>query len=175
VVCKDIKDLEKVFGKMRTQHGPKITFLGINFNFSIKGKVIVEMISYLNKIIKEFNGKVWSFKTPARENLFQVNKNSSSLLSKGREHFHHIVVKLLFVIKRARPDLHTAVSFMTTQVLNSTEQDSSKLKRIIGYLNSTLHLVLTLEVNSAIICKWWINAAFGVHIDFKSHIGTTFC
>ena len=42
------------------------------------------------------------------------------------------------------------------------------------YLNGMKHKVLTIHTKGSInIIKWYVNASFAVHLDFKSHIGTS--
>ena len=44
---------------------------------------------------------------------------------------------------------------------------------MLKYLESTKDLVLTLEADKGdiLLCKWYPDAAFAVHSDFKSHTG----
>ena len=39
------------------------------------------------------------------------------------------------------------------------------------YLNGTKHKVLTLGAEDLRVIKWYVDAAFAVHPDFKSHTG----
>eukprot|EP01037_Dinobryon_pediforme_P019075 gene19075-19430_t len=73
--------------------------------------------------------------------------------------------------KRARPDILTAVAFLTTRVQLATEQDWNKLERIIQYLNGTKDLALYLNANDGIIVNSFIDASFACHPDGKSHTG----
>ena len=41
------------------------------------------------------------------------------------------------------------------------------------YVNGTKELVLTLSAEQLNILKWFVDAAFAVHADFKSHTGMT--
>ena len=86
------------------------------FDFSEKGKVKIDMIDYISKMIDEFSVK---FKesdfavTPASDDLFNIDE--SEVLNKDkREEFHTFVAKCLFACKRARPDLHTATIALCT-------------------------------------------------------------
>ena len=51
------------------------------------------------------------------------------------------------------------------------EDDYKKLSRILKYLSGTRDLVLTLESDGIGTVKWWVDAAFAVHHDMKSHTG----
>ena len=45
--------------------------------------------------------------------------------------FHSVVIKLLYVSKRARLDIETAIAFMYTKISKDTQEDSKKLRRLI--------------------------------------------
>ena len=86
-------------------------------------------------------------------------------------HFHHTVAQLLFVSTRARPDISTAISFLTTCVKQPDEDDWGKLKRVLNYLNGTRHMKLTLSVDSMNTIHWWVDASYGTHWDCKGYTG----
>ena len=52
--------------------------------------------------------------------------------------FHSVVIKLLYVSKRARLDIETAIAFMYTKISKDTQEDSKKLRRLIVYLQRTI-------------------------------------
>jgi hypothetical protein len=70
------------------------------------------------------------------------------------------MTRLLFFCKRVRPDVQTAVAFLTTRV-----NDYKKLSREMKYLCGTIDLVLTFKAGDTTIVKWWIDASFAVHPD----------
>ena len=51
------------------------------------------------------------------------------------------------------------------------ESDWHKLRRLIQYLNGTREKFLTLSIDTVGVIKWYIDASFAVHPDFKSHTG----
>jgi hypothetical protein len=75
--------------------------------------------------------------------------------------------------KRGRPDLQTAIAFLCTSVSESTSEDYNKLVRLIRYLWKTKELVLRLRADNLNIVKWWVDAAFAVHKDMRSHTDGT--
>ena len=75
---------------------------------------------------EELEGKVTS---PAQHHLFQVNKDAEPLEKNKKENFHSVTDKLLYLVKQARPDLETLVSFLTMRVTKSDVDDWGKLKR----------------------------------------------
>jgi hypothetical protein len=101
-----------------------------------------------------------------------VNHDNPELLDQETSDiFHHNVAKLLFLCKRARPDIQTAVSFLCTRVKCPDVDDYKKLRRVMQYLRNSIDLSLTLEADNTKIMKWWIDASFGVHPDMRSHTG----
>jgi hypothetical protein len=54
-------------------------------------------------------------KTPAAKHLFAVNEDSEKLSEQLREKFPSIVAKLLYVAKKVRPDILTAISFFLSR------------------------------------------------------------
>ena len=85
--------------------------------------------------------------------------------------FHHMTAKLLFLCKRSRPDIQTAVAFLCTRVKCPDIDDYKKLARVIKYLRGTSKMPLTLKADSVASAKWWVDASYAVHTDMKSHTG----
>jgi hypothetical protein len=109
--------------------------------------------------------------TPAATHLFQVNKDAEKLDIETAQLFHHSIAKLLFLCKRARPDIQTAVAFLCTPVKEPDIDNYKKLTRCMHFLRGTLDDPLTLKADNLSIIKWWIDAAYAVHPDMKSHTG----
>ena len=60
-------------------------------------------------------------RSPAQKHLREVNPNGVRLGKEKIDSFHSIVHKLLWIMKRVRPDLETSVSFLCTRVSKSDE------------------------------------------------------
>ena len=90
---------------------------------------------------------------------------------KNAEELHTHVAKLLFLAKRARPDILTPVSFLCTRVKAPDTDDLKKLERVIKYIRGTKGIPLTLELEKDSGIKWWVDAAYAVHPDMRSHTG----
>ena len=144
-------------------------YLGMTFDFSIKGKVFITMKQYIKDLIL-FCNVTGTAVTPALENLYQIS-DSPLLNSDQKEYFHTTVAKILYLAKRVRPDLLTTIGFLTKRVKTPTEQDLEKLNRLIKYINGTpeLGLILTPDKNLSIFSH--IDASFAIHHDLKSQTG----
>jgi hypothetical protein len=75
------------------------------------------MWDYLRKVIKEFPKEITGVcATPVSDHLFKVREDGRKLSKELAEVFYHTVYQLLFATNRARLDIQTAVSFLTTRV-----------------------------------------------------------
>jgi len=148
----------------------------MTIDYSTEGKVIFRMNDYVENLLAEVRDEAVMNGTspdPANDDLFTIDDDKLGLGTEDKECFHTMVAKLLFLSKRARPDIQQAVAFLTTRVSKATEEDYGKLARVIRYLRGAPTLPLTLECDNTQIVKWWIDASFGVHPDLKSHTGAT--
>ena len=77
----------------------------------------------------------------AKEDEIENNEHESNdkeLIGAGKDEFHLVTQKLLFVCKRARPDIETVVAYMCTRVTKSTEGDWGKWIRVLKFLKCTI-------------------------------------
>ncbi|MEL6660658.1 MAG: reverse transcriptase domain-containing protein, partial [Bacteroidota bacterium] len=172
VVSNIIEQIEARFGKMNVTRGKVHVFLGMTITFNDDRTATIDMENYLVEAIAESNldiqGKA---ATPATKNLFEIDPESPTLPEKPAETFHSIVAKLLYVAVRARMDILLAVGFLCTRVKAPTVQDQRKLRRLLQYLNGTLDLHLRLGADDLHTLLTWVDAAYAVHDDFRSHTG----
>ena len=109
--------------------------------------------------------------TPFNEKLFTVNIKSPKLSKENKELFHTVTAQGLFACKRARPDISPVIAYLTTRVRQPNEDDWKKLVRMIKYLDQTKQDCLTLKATKDTVARWFVDAAFAVHPDQKSHTG----
>lgn len=83
-------------------------------------QVIINMKKYIEDVIGCFkealpDEKIKAVTTPATNNLFKTRlKNVYKITKQKSMIFRATVAKLLFVAKRARPDILLVISFLTT-------------------------------------------------------------
>jgi len=176
VVDDIIHNINAVYGEVQEitiKRGKKHDYLGMDVDMEQEGKVIISMKKYIQDMLAELPKDMDGVSaTPAAKHLFEVNDEKPKYLDAERKQvFHHNVAKLLFLSKRARPDIQTAVAFLCTRVQQPDIDDWKKLSRVMKYLRGTADLVLTLEAENMNIIKWWADGAFAVHNDYKSHTG----
>ena len=74
-------------------------------------------------------------------NIFESNQSSNGLNEEKSERFHHIVAKLLYISKRARPDIALTVSHMYTRASKSIDNDWEKLRRLLRCIKGTIEMI----------------------------------
>jgi hypothetical protein len=165
------------YGKINplvTTHGNQHDYLGMTLDYSEDGKVKIIMTDYIEKMLDELPDDMdGEAGTPASLHLFSIRDDPVLLDTPTAELFHHYTAKLLFLSRRARPDIQTAVSFLTKRVKAPDEDDYKKLRRTMQYLRGSMDILLTLEADDVRIVKWWVDASYAVHDDLKSHTGGT--
>ena len=162
-------------GKVKISRGKVHDYLGMVLDFTIPGNVQINMKKYVEKMVDDFPETLESkVTTPAALHLFNVRDNVKVLEEEHAMLFHNLTARGLFLCKRARPDIQTAVAFLTTRVKQPDCDDWKKLQRMINYLKCTRDLVITLSANDAHVLKWYVDVAYAVHKDMKSHTGGAF-
>jgi hypothetical protein len=178
ISCKDrrgvddlIAHLMGVYKRLNAHEGPVLDYLGMDLDYSTAGVVLVSMKTMVEEAIEIYR-VTGVAKTPAAAHLFQVSQGLPTIGEQEREKFHSMVQRLLYIAKRARPDILTAVSFLTTRVSNPTEEDNKKLIRVLSYLNGTRDLTLTISGSDGMFVLAFIDASHAVHPDGKGHSGS---
>ena len=120
--------------------GKRHKFLGLNLHITDDKKVEIDMKEQLMEAIEAFGEKIDGVvATPAQRHLFEVDENAEQLDEKKSDIFHSVTQKLLYITKRARPDLETLISFLTTRVSKSDVDDWKKLKRGLTFISNTIY------------------------------------
>jgi hypothetical protein len=99
--------LSKTYGVTVAAHRGKVhNYLGMIFDFSKEGKVVVNMVEYIKNIITNFQEEIIATQTsPAADHLFMVWSETKvkPLPEEQAMAFHHAMVQLLFLSARAGP------------------------------------------------------------------------
>jgi hypothetical protein len=110
VVNDFIADLDSEFGKetpLSKSRGKVHDYLGMMLDFSVPSQVTVTMIDYIKMICMDlWKGMIGTAATPATNHLFRVDdKNAAPLDKDHADLFVHLMMQLLFLSQRARPDI----------------------------------------------------------------------
>ncbi len=163
-----------------TRHVGKVhDYLGMVVDYSSKDEVKFDMTKYVKEMLNEFPIKLKSTETvmsPATDEILRQNvsnKKKRKLDKERKEAFHTTVAKGLFLSKRARPDIQPTIAWLCSRVKEPDDLDWENLMQLMKYLNGTRSKVLTLSADDLCVIKWYVDASFAVHDDFKSHTGGT--
>jgi hypothetical protein len=170
-----VQQIKDIYGENLTETvGTVHDYLGMTFDSSFTDEVRINMHQYISKVFKEFPAPITGkCATPATDNLYKIRDDAQKLGEEQADAFHHTVYQLLFAANRARRDIQTAVSFLTTCVKAPDQDDWNKLIRVLCYLNGTRHLKLILSAASMnFSIHWYIDASHQVHEDCRGQIGS---
>ena len=154
------KTYERLFddglGAIKLKRGKIHEYLGMQLDFSVVGQVKITMFDYIQEMLEDFHkldpNKTISL-TPATDHIFRVRDYQPKLDEQKAQIFHTFTAKSLFSTKRARPDIHTSVIFLTTRVICPDGNDWNKLLHMMRYLCGTRELPLILSADSTNILK----------------------
>ena len=163
--------------KLLTDHFNTITMELVNLlshlGMEIEWKaqcLSVNMDFYVEQLVKEW-GQLPIKHNPGGKNTFTLNEDAVLLVESKSKVFHSMVQRILYVAKRVRMDTLTVVSFLCTRVTKATEEDQVKLEHLLGYFKNTLKKKLSIGGNASMQVIAFMDAAFALHFDSKSHTG----
>jgi hypothetical protein len=186
ISCKDmqeiflvIEQLQKIYDEITVHKGDEHDYLGMVMTHNRENNSVkINMEKYIEGILDMFqmdepDEPLKIVVTPATNNLFKTRKETGEMkLSKIRTGtFHATVAKLLFVAKRARPDILLAISFLTTRVKEPDSDDWKKLIRVLGYLRGTMKLCHTIVCDNINKLTWYIDGSYAIHDDMRGQSG----
>jgi hypothetical protein len=130
------------------------------------------MFDYLEDMLSEMPSDMEGVaRTPAQDDLFTIDEQSSLLNEKDADFYHRTTARLLFAAKRGRQDLQVVEAYMCTRVKASTVSDYHKLGRTIKYMWGTIFMPLVLGWDASGVLTWSVDASFAIHNDIRSHTG----
>jgi hypothetical protein len=127
-----IERLDEKYGKeapLTVNRGTVHEYLGMMIDFGEKRKVKFIMNDYIENLLDEVpEGMSGHAATPAANHLFSINNKAKKISNKDSEKYHHLTAKLLYLSKRACPDLQTAVAFLCKRVKQPDVDDWKRLE-----------------------------------------------
>jgi len=176
VITRELEVITEHFGELDISRGDEHNLLGMHIVMNRKERrVEIDMQSHIEeaiKVIEDFGVKIDdTVATPANKSLFNVTEGCTELNDEMSEIFHSVTAKLLFIMKRARPDIETTVSFLMKRVSKSTDEDWKKLLRCLGFLKRTIEDKRYISADNVNTLFTWVDASHAVHEDMKGHTG----
>ena len=164
-------------GEVKVSGGDQHDFLAVDFiHNEDKGNAVVSVKKCVTKMMEQFAKDAnivieHEPKTPAKDHLFVAGENGPEISKEKADTFHSAVAMGLHICKRARPDTLTTMAFLCARVLSPDADDWGKLIGLMGHMMGTEDLALALEPSECLITGWFVDGAFAVHNDHKSHTG----
>jgi len=155
--------------------GKRHDFLGMHLDFTEPKVLNIDMCGHVDNMVDTFPielDKDDIRKYPAGDKLFDEG-TGEILNEKDKEQFHTTTAKGLYISKRARPDIQLTIAVLCTRVQNPNKDDWNKLIHLLKFLNGTRNKKLRITANNLAVIKWYVDASFAVHPDYKSHTGAT--
>ena len=166
--------LTKRYGEMAVQRlndDNDVMWLGIKIKrVTSEGAIILSQKEYIEKLIVKFtellgekfmNSESTQPKSPAKEDLFEYD--TSGKKEEPDLEFLSVIMSIAFLASRTRPDLLTAVAFLSSRTFYYDEQDKEKMKRLIKYMIATKDKVMRLSPKNIRI-HVWTDASYGNHV-----------
>jgi hypothetical protein len=170
---------------MKFHRGKTHKYLGMTLDFSHDNQCSVTMIDYVDEIVaaydkvlsklddgfsavKKKSTPAWTSSAP--DDLCVVNDDAEKLSEEGSRAFHNLMAKTLYVSKRARPDVSTAIAFLTTRVRAPDIDDWRKLSHLMEYLKVDRLHPLIMSADGSGVLMWYVDS-FAVHPNMRSNTG----
>ena len=171
VVTSVLNEITNHFGELKVSRGTKHDYLGMDIEKKDK-KVHIGMKGQIDEVLSwgtKQSGRMPA--TPATTSLFTVDEESDKISKDENDLFHSIVQKLMYICKRARPDIEPALSYLSTRVSCPSISDEEKLQRVLDFIRATKDDRRVVGALSLEDMFTWIDAPFAVHPNMKSHTG----
>ena len=162
--------LRSRFGKVTSQEGSTVSFVGIEISRSTDGDVQLRQLGYINELLKFYDiDSDSSEDTPCNRNI--MDPSSPEEENADPKAFKSAVMKLMFLSTRTRPDIAFAVSALSSRSVVPKKSDLNRLHRIFRYLNGTKDAFMTFKAGGSVSLSVFVDASFMTHADMKSHTG----
>jgi len=155
------------YHEVTEETGQTVNYLGMTISTNQSGdKVFLQQPNFIDQVLKEYN-ITGTAPSPATHSLFQNNDNEEMTEKKT---FASMVMKLMYLAKRTRPDILCAATFLSTRIHTCTHDDFKKVMRVYKYLNGTKAYGLNISPTSLEL-EADVDASYAVHSDAKGHGG----
>ena len=105
------------FAEMNITQGKIYKYLGMTIGYFSRGKLILYMVVYIGKILDDTpEDTEGESAKPSAHHIFDITEDATKISWTDADLFHHFMAQLLYLSKRARPEIQMAVSFICTRV-----------------------------------------------------------
>jgi hypothetical protein len=124
---------------------------------------------YINDLLAKYPPDK-RFKTPCTEDIFKPPLSELETPAINITTYLSMLMQLMFLATRTRPDILTAVCALATKCKEPREADRVRLQRVIGYLAEYKDLELHCNVTDLQLHAYF-DAGWACHSDMKGHSG----
>jgi len=133
VIDSVINKIEEYFLGLVVERGKDLNFLGMEIGFLEKGKLKLGLVQYICGMIEELEEALLpygenldrDYPHPAAKWLFTVKPDTEGLDEAKANIFRKFIAKVIWVMKRGRPDAKPTVAFLSTGV-KAPDKDQSR-------------------------------------------------
>ena len=119
VVRSVIQKIKEEFGQhsdLSMHIGKRHDYLGMILDFNSPGVLEVDMSDYIQVILQDTPTNLrGTSMVPAAKHLFTTRPDAPKINPQEQEIFHHLTMQLMYLSQRGRPDIRTAVAFLSSQ------------------------------------------------------------
>jgi hypothetical protein len=156
------------FGDARFKDDDVLSYIGMTITQPQHGEVRVNQTEYIKRIVS--NSGVTKTANDPYHPALNVKKTKKYPLV-DTSHFLSLLMSAMYLGKRTRPELLTALSYLGSRVTDPDELDLECLLRVYEYVNKTQHLGLTFTPEDMQL-HYWCDAAYASHCeDMRGHTG----
>ena len=173
VVQQVLDEISARFGDLTITRGEEHVFLGMKLKVDRNSRTFsVDMSDQIMETVQAFGEKIEGTVTsPAAKYLLNVPEDDEVLDDERKDRFHSVVAKLLYIMKRARPDLEPAVAFLCTRVSKSSKSDWGKLRRVLQYAQGTKDDVRVIGATKLSDIFTFVDASYAVYDNMRGVTG----
>ena len=157
-----------VYGKLKEKRGKQLSYLGLNITRRDSGDITIDQTGYIENLLREYRIDSDTSKYPATSNLMHLSDDRSTV---EEEDYLSLVMKIMFVATRTRPDILFATVVLATRSKNHLKTDYDRLIKVLKYLNGSRRKGLRYKSSGAIKLRMFVDAGFQTHQDAKGHTG----
>ena len=175
LVCGDEDDsvnevhdiLKEQFNNITSKVGDTISFLGMTIRKDSNGNIRLSQSGYLENMLTEYDVSETSELPVPTDILRNLGKGERIDVTK----FKSLVMKIMFIAIRTRPDVLYATVVLAMRSVDPTTGDYNMAIRILKYLNGTRNAEMIFKSRGEWDPICFVDASFNCYLDAKGHTG----
>ena len=141
----------------------------MNITLIDKNNIEVEMEYQINEVLRTFGEDIkQDVSIPVAQYILAIKNNAEKLLKGKADIFHLVTTKLLYIMKRFRPDLELAMDFLWTRITKSDECRCNKTWWIWDQVKKKMKEKVLMGASSIHDIFMWVDVQYAVHADMQS-------